>query len=35
VFGHLRFALEDAAPMFQMMLIDMAAMIGLGYPPPA
>jgi AcrR family transcriptional regulator len=35
VFGHLRFALEDAAPMFQMMLIDMAAMIGLGYPLPA
>jgi AcrR family transcriptional regulator len=35
VFGHLRFALEDAAPMFQMMLIDMAAMIGLAYPLPA
>ena len=35
VFGHLRFALDDAAPMFELMLADMAKMIGLDYPPPA
>jgi AcrR family transcriptional regulator len=32
VFGHLRFALDDAAPMFDMMLTDLALMIGLEYP---
>jgi AcrR family transcriptional regulator len=32
VFGHLRFALDDAAPMFDMMLTDLALMIGLNYP---
>ena len=35
VFGHLRFALADAEPMFEMVLTDMAPMIGLKYPPPA
>jgi len=34
VFGHLRFALEDAAPLFELMLTDLAAMIGLTYPLP-
>jgi AcrR family transcriptional regulator len=33
VFGHLRFALEDAAPMFEMMLADLAAMVGLSLGP--
>jgi AcrR family transcriptional regulator len=31
-FGHLRFALEDAAPMFELMLSDLAPMVGLQYP---
>ncbi len=31
-FGHLRFALDDASPMFELMLNDMAPMIGLRYP---
>lgn len=35
VFGHLRFALADAEPMFEMVLTDMAPMIGLEYPQPA
>src|SRR4029077_5394173 len=34
VFGHLRFALDDAAPLFEMMLADVAVMIGLEYPLP-
>ena len=34
VFGHLRFALEDAAPMFEMTLGDLAALVGLSYPLP-
>jgi AcrR family transcriptional regulator len=34
VFGHLRFALEDAAPMFEMTLGDLAALVGLRYPLP-
>jgi len=34
VFGHLRFALEDPSPMFELMLADMAPMIGLPYPLP-
>ena len=33
VFGHIRFALEDAAPMFEMTLGDLAALVGL-YPLP-
>jgi AcrR family transcriptional regulator len=34
VFGHLRFALDDPSPMFELMLADMAPMIGLPYPLP-
>ena len=32
VFGHLRFALEDPAPMFELTLADLAALVGLRYP---
>jgi hypothetical protein len=32
VFGHLRFALEDAAPMFEITLGDLASLVGLRYP---
>jgi AcrR family transcriptional regulator len=35
VFGHLKFALDDASPMFELMLADLAPMIGLEYPLPA
>jgi AcrR family transcriptional regulator len=28
--GHLRFALDDAAPMFELVLADLASMVGLG-----
>jgi AcrR family transcriptional regulator len=34
VFGHLRFALEDAAPMFEITLGDLASLVGLRYPLP-
>jgi AcrR family transcriptional regulator len=34
VFGHMRFALDDPAQMFELMLTDLAAMIGLTYPLP-
>jgi AcrR family transcriptional regulator len=34
VFGHMRFALDDASPMFELMLADLAPMIGLRYPLP-
>jgi len=34
VFGHLQFALDDAAPLFELMLADLAAMVGLSYPLP-
>jgi AcrR family transcriptional regulator len=34
VFGQLSFALEDAEPMFELMLREMAPMVGLQYPPP-
>ncbi len=34
VFGHIRFALEDAAPMFEMTLGDLATLVGLRYPLP-
>ena len=34
VFGQLGFALEDAEPMFELMLREMAPMVGLQYPPP-
>jgi AcrR family transcriptional regulator len=33
VFGHLGFALDDAAPMFEIMLAETAPLIGLDYPP--
>lgn len=33
VFGHLGFALDDAGPMFEMMLAETAPLIGLDYPP--
>jgi len=33
VFGHMRFALEDAAPMFEFTLGDLATLAGLRYPP--
>jgi AcrR family transcriptional regulator len=32
VFGHLGFALDDAGPMFELMLVDTAPLIGLRYP---
>jgi AcrR family transcriptional regulator len=32
VFGHLRFALEDPAPMFEITLGDLASLVGLRYP---
>jgi AcrR family transcriptional regulator len=35
VFGHLGFALDDARPMFELMLAEMAPMVGLQYQPPA
>jgi AcrR family transcriptional regulator len=31
-FGHLRFALDDPSPMFELMLADLASMLGLQYP---
>jgi AcrR family transcriptional regulator len=35
VSGHLRFALDDASPMFELMLADLAQMVGLHYDPVA
>ena len=35
VFGHMRFALDDPAPMFELTLGDLAALVGLRYPLPA
>jgi AcrR family transcriptional regulator len=35
VFGHLGFALDDPAPMFELTLGDLAGMVGLEYPLPA
>ena len=32
VFGHLRFALDDPAPMFEITLGDLATLVGLRYP---
>ncbi len=32
VFGHLSFALQDAAPMFELTLGDLASLVGLRYP---
>ncbi len=34
-FGHMKFALDDASPMFELMLTDLAQMIGLEYHWPA
>lgn len=34
VFGHLGFALEDPAPMFEFTLSDLARLVGLEYPLP-
>src|SRR5215831_20068143 len=34
VFGHLSFALHDAEPMFEVMLAELAALVGLQYVPP-
>ena len=34
VFGHMNFALQDAAPMFEMTLGDLASLVGLRYPLP-
>jgi hypothetical protein len=31
----MRFALEDPAPMFELTLGDLAALVGLRYPPRA
>ncbi|NKZ07013.1 TetR/AcrR family transcriptional regulator [Actinomadura latina] len=35
VFGHLAFALDDAAPMFELMLADISTDLGLTYTPPS
>jgi AcrR family transcriptional regulator len=35
VFGHLRFALDDPAPMFELTLADLATLVGLRYPLPS
>jgi AcrR family transcriptional regulator len=35
VFGHLGFALDDPAPMFEFTLSDLARLVGLEYPVPA
>jgi AcrR family transcriptional regulator len=34
VFGHLHFALDDAAPMFEITLAELAELVGLQYLPP-
>jgi AcrR family transcriptional regulator len=34
VFGHLHFALDDAEPMFEITLSELAALVHLAYPPP-
>jgi AcrR family transcriptional regulator len=33
VFGHMKFAVEDASPMFEYFLADTAPLLGLQYPP--
>ncbi|GLW62309.1 TetR family transcriptional regulator [Actinomadura rubrobrunea] len=35
VFGHLDFALDDPEPMFELMLEEMALILGLKYSPPS
>ena len=32
VFGHTKFALDDATPMFEYTLGDLATLVGLRYP---
>jgi len=34
VLGHLGFALDDAAPMLELMLADTMPLVGLSYPAP-
>lgn len=34
VFGHLKFALDDAEPMFELTLAELAAAVGVTYSPP-
>jgi hypothetical protein len=34
VFGHLGFALDDAEPLFELMLAETAPLLGLEYRPP-
>jgi len=34
VFEHLHFALDDAAPLFEYTLAELAGLVGLDYPPP-
>jgi hypothetical protein len=34
IFGHLGFALDDPAPMFEFTLADLGRLVGLEYPPP-
>jgi hypothetical protein len=34
VFGHMRFAVEDPCPLFELTLGDLARLVGLEYPPP-
>jgi AcrR family transcriptional regulator len=34
VFGHMRFALDDAAPQFEITLAELAELVGLQYPAP-
>lgn len=34
VFGHMRFAVEDPGPLFELTLGDLARLVGLEYPPP-
>jgi AcrR family transcriptional regulator len=35
IFGHLGFAIDDATPMFEFTLADLARLVGLEYPLPA
>ncbi len=34
VFGHLGFALDDAEPMFEITLGELARLVNVEYPPP-
>jgi hypothetical protein len=35
VFGHMHFALDDPAPMFEITLTELAELLDLDYPPRA